>query len=178
MTSLLDGRACIKYDADLEVYQRIIEESRPEVIVETGSFEGGSAEWFSQFAQVISVDRAAPAPLPRVTFVQGHSVEMAPHIQDLVAGRPCMVTLDSDHNAPHVLAELDAYASMATQWLVVEDTFVDQPWFQQKSLYPAGGPGVALDQWLPLHPEWIRALDPEAQGETQNPGGWLRRRHS
>ena len=86
-----------------------------------------------------------------------------------------MVTLDSDHNAPHVLAELDAYAPLATQWLVVEDTFVDRPHHRDQYLYPAGGPGVALDQWLPLHPEWVRALDNEAKGETQNPDGWLHR---
>jgi cephalosporin hydroxylase len=168
--SLLDGRACIKFDEDLMVYRRIIKESQPEVIVETGSWQGGSAAWFSQFAPVISVDRYAPPPLPKVTFVQGDSIDALPYVEALVAGRSCMVTLDSDHNAAHVLAELNAYAPLATEWLVVEDTFADDP-----DLYPLGGPGKALDYWLPLHPEWARAKDYEAKGETQNPGGWLRR---
>lgn len=170
---LHDGRNCIKYEADLEVYRRIIEESKPEVIVETGSWEGGSAAWFSQYAEVISVDRYAPEPLPRVTFLQGDTVDMSQQVRDLVAGRPCLVTLDSDHNAPHVLAELDAYAPLATTWLVVEDTFVDR---DHVPGYPLGGPGTALAQWLPLHPEWMRAaIGVRAKGKTQNPGGWLHR---
>jgi cephalosporin hydroxylase len=86
-----------------------------------------------------------------------------------------MVTLDSDHTAAHVLAELEAYAPMVSVgcYLVVEDTSVNG-----RPLLPGygAGPGEALDEWLPGHPEFeVDWAIEERHGITTSPGGWLRR---
>lgn len=170
-----EGRHIRKYPTDLYVYEEIIRRTKPEVIVETGSFEGGSASWFSRFAPVISVDVARPiSTIPGVTWVAGDSLRMADHVAALVAARSCLVTLDSDHNARHVLAELEAYAPLATEYLIVEDTAVDA-YGLDAEWYIEGGPGRALKTWLPEHPEW--QSDPECDRFLlgMNPGGWLRR---
>jgi len=145
------------------------------VIVETGSFEGGSAGWFAQFAGVISVDLKSPlVPIPGVVWLQGNSVEVAAEVAELVKGQNVLVTLDSDHNAPYVLAELEAYSPIATDYLVVEDTAVDEYGIESDH-YPEGGPGAAVKTWLASNKEWKPdpACDRFLLG--MNPGGWLRR---
>ena len=170
-----EERRILKYPTDLWVYEEIIRRTKPEVIVETGSFEGGSASWFSRFAPVISVDLAPPkTDVARVIWIRGDSVEMADKVADLVAGRTCLVTLDSDHNCEHVLAELEAYSPLATDYLVVEDTAVDVHGITA-NLYPRGGPGRAVETFLEASPTW--KPDPECDLFMlgMNPGGWLRR---
>jgi len=174
-TLVEDGRRILKFPTDLYVYEEIIRRTRPEVIVETGSFEGGSAGWFARFAPVISVDVKRPVNgAPGVTWVEGDSVARVQDVAELVDGRSCLVTLDSDHNARHVLAELDAYAPLATEYLIVEDTGVDVYGIELED-YPGGGPGAAVTTWLADHKEW--QPDPECDRFLlgMNPGGWLRR---
>ena len=168
----------LKYPTDLWVYEEIIRRTKPEVIVETGSYEGGSAVWFSQFAPVISVDTAPPhSTEPEVIWIRGDSVEMAEKVARLVDGRSCFVTLDSDHHAEHVLAELEAYAPLASEYLVVEDTAIDI-WGVDAEQYPEGGPGRAVE-WLlsatTFSAEWQRDTDCDRFMLGMNPGGWLRR---
>ena len=170
-----DGRRILKYPTDLYVYEEIIRRTKPDIIVETGSLEGGSASWFSRFAYVVSVDvRPPPVKLPWVTWIEGDSVEMAGEVALLIGSQRCLVTLDSDHNAGHVLAELEAYAPLATDYLIVEDTAVDVYGIDAEQ-YPQGGPGAAVTTWLADHKEW--QPDPECDRFLlgMNPGGWLRR---
>ena len=169
------GRRILKYPTDLYIYEEIIRRTKPEVIVETGSFEGGSAAWFSRFAEVVSVDVKRPMnPAPGVTWLEGDSVILAPEVGAIVAGRPCLVTLDSDHNAHHVLAELQAYAPLASEYLVVEDTAVDAYDLDAGS-YRDGGPGRAVEWFLQTTTSWAPDHDCERFMLGMNPGGWLRR---
>lgn len=176
-TTLKDrhGHRILKYPTDLYVYEEIIRRTQPDVIVETGSFEGGSAGWFAQFAGVISVDIRRPAnSIAGVVFLEGDSVRLAGEVAELVKDQNVLVTLDSDHNAPHVLAELKAYAPIATKYLVVEDTAVDEYGIESDQ-YPDGGPGAAVKTWLARNKKW--EPDPECDRFMlgMNPGGWLRR---
>jgi cephalosporin hydroxylase len=176
-TTLRDrhGQRILKYPTDLYVYEEIIRKTQPDVIVETGSFEGGSAGWFAQFAGVISVDIRSPTVrIPGVVWLEGDSVKMAGEVAQLVGDQTALVTLDSDHNAAHVRAELRAYAPMATEYLIVEDTAVDVYGIDD-GVYPKGGPGAAVKTWLAKHKEW--QPDPKCDRFLlgMNPGGWLRR---
>jgi len=165
----------LKYPTDLYVYEEIIRRTKPDVIVETGSFEGGSAGWFAQFAGVISVDIRSPkVPIPSVVWVEGDSVMRAKEVARLVDGQSVLVSLDSSHTAAHVLAELRAYAPIATEYIVVEDTAIDVYGIDARD-YPDGGPGKAAKTWLARNKKW--APDPECDRFMlgMNPGGWLRR---
>ena len=69
---------------------------------------------------------------PRISYLSGSSTD--PAIIAAVRGEAVdvdsvLVTLDSDHAAEHVLAELDAYAPLVTLRgsLIVEDTNVQWP---------------------------------------------------
>ena len=147
-----EGRQILKYPTDLWVYEEIIRKTKPEVIVETGSYQGGSAAWFARFAPVISVDIAPPKIGAKgVVWIRGDSVEMVDRVEDLIAGRSCLVTLDSDHRAEHVLAEIEAYSPLASEYLVVEDTAIDVHGIDADK-YPRGGPGKAVETFLEASP--------------------------
>jgi len=176
-TTLKDrhGNRILKYPTDLYVYEELIRKIQPDVIVETGSFEGGSAGWFAQFAGVISVDlKIPPVSIPGVVWVQGDSVKMAGEVAELVKDQRVLVSLDSDHNAPHVLAELEAYSPIATDYLVVEDTAVDEYGIESDH-YPDGGPGTAVKTWLASNENWKPDYECDRFLLGMNPGGWLRR---
>lgn len=182
------GVPILKNPMDVWVYQEILWDLRPTLIIETGTAYGGSALFFAGMldrrgeGRIISIDIEPHETLPqhpRITYLRGSSVD-----EQIVAAvrasaayeARVMVVLDSDHSAAHVRKELDCYAPMVTpgQFLVVEDTNIDQ---RPVDLGWMGGPGPgkALDAWLPAHPEFQPDLLAERFLMTFYPGGWLRR---
>lgn len=184
-----EGVPLMKCPFDLWVYQELIFDLRPTLIIETGTAFGGSALFFARQLEklgagsVVTIDIQAAAQLPRhprITYVPGSSV--APAIVQLVSQRArqyerVMVVLDSDHSAEHVTAELEAYAPLVTtgQFLVVEDTNIGG--------HPVlvdwqGGPGphAAVEAFLARYPDFQRNVVAERYLLTMHPGGWLQRR--
>jgi cephalosporin hydroxylase len=178
----------LKNPLDLWVYQEVIFDLKPTLIIETGTAYGGSALYFARQldrlgqGSVISIDLDPAETLPqhkRITYVKGSSVD-----QDIVeAVARCaqthprvMVVLDSDHSAAHVFQELDAYAQLVTtgQFLVVEDTNITG---HPVPVSWKGGPGPheAVEEFLAIHPEFARDVLAERYLLTMHPGGWLRR---
>jgi len=176
------GAKLVKCPLDMWEVATILHQSRPAVVVETGTAWGGSALFYAHMfdlvgsGDVITVDsgRMGTAPHPRITYLSGDSVAMAGTVAQMVDGRSAMVILDSDHTKAHVLAELDAYAPIVTsgQYLIVEDTNLGR---QVGVEWKNNGPGDALDEWLPAHPEFQVDGSRERHLVTMNPGGWLRR---
>lgn len=166
---------------DVDRYQTVIEATKPEVIVETGTLLGLSAAWFAQFAPVITVDIGDLVTAitrntlaGRVDFVRGSSIDPAviKDVYALVAGRTALVSLDSNHMGDHVLAEMDAYHQLVPVggYMVVEDGIVRQ-WRGWGS-----GPLEAIEAWLPEHPDWHIDTDVEDMHPvTLFPDGWLQR---
>ena len=183
------GQRVWKLAADLERYRAIVEATRPRVIVETGTRYGGSALWFARElgVDVISVDLdlvVAPVWGLPITFVRGNSLDAITlhQVTALIAGRRTMVSLDSDHHARHVLAEIAAYGPLVSDgcYLVVEDGIFD---FAPERLArrggfripEAGGPYRAVET-LADDPQWTRDLDIEGMAPLSHfPAGWWRR---
>jgi cephalosporin hydroxylase len=176
-----------KNPLDLWVYQEILWEVGPSLIVETGTYRGGSALYIASlcdlmgYGKVLTIDierQADRPPHPRIEYVTGSSV--SPKTIDLVEQRvgeasgPVLVVLDSDHHAPHVQAELDTYHRFVTpgSYLIVEDTNINghpvKPFF-------GPGPMEAVASFLPRHPEFAVDRSRERYLVTHNPGGYLRR---
>jgi cephalosporin hydroxylase len=175
---------------DLDRYRHIIEATRPEVVVETGTRWGGTAAWLADTfgVQVITVDIAdAPAirDWPGVTAVIGSSIapEIVARVTELVEGRRCMVSLDSDHHFGHVLAEIRAYAPLVSSgcYLVVEDALGDLVKPEEARRFGAripeeGGALPAIEAELFDRPGWVRDLDVEGMSPvSHSPFGWWRR---
>jgi cephalosporin hydroxylase len=180
------GHRVQKFPADLIVYQEILAETRPDLLVETGTCNGGSALFIATVMDAIGhgtvltidVESQPNRPEhPRIEYVTASST--APEIVSRVVAqaRPLervMVALDSDHSRDHVARELECYAAVVTPgcYLIVEDTNING----HPVLEDFGpGPMEAVDAFLPAHPEFERDATREKLLMTFNPGGYLRR---
>jgi cephalosporin hydroxylase len=173
-----------KLASDLQRYADIIAATKPEVIVETGTRAGGSARWFAeQGVEVITIDVEAFEldTAPGVNYVRGDSTdpEIVEFVTRLVAGRRCMVSLDSDHSAGHVAREIDLYGPLVTPgcYMVVEDgIFGHAPQVLVDMHFPAGLDGSPLDaiaEKLHDNPDWSRDVAIErAHPTTHHVAGW------
>lgn len=175
-----------KCPLDLWVYQEIIFDQRPDVIVETGTAFGGSALFLSTMCdlvgngRVITVDvehRDGRPEHERLSYLLGSST--APeNVQQIEGAVPengsVLVILDSDHSERHVLEELRTYSRFVAEggYLIVEDTNVNG-----HPVRPDFGPGPmeAVDAFLQENGDF--AVDPgkEKFYMTFNPRGFLKR---
>jgi cephalosporin hydroxylase len=144
------GTEILKCPFDLWMYQEILFERQPDLIIETGTAHGGSALFLAgicdllKHGQVVSVDIQPATKLPehsRITWLRGDSVspEVLRAVTDLRSRvDTAMVILDSNHEFNHVFREMGAYAPLVSvgQYLVVEDTNVNG-----HPVYESFGPG-------------------------------------
>jgi len=172
---------------DLWVYQEILYEQRPDLIVETGTAHGGSALYLACVCDqlgrgaIVTVDvypiEGRPGH-PRISYVTGSSTapEVVAEIERLAEGRErVLVILDSDHARDHVLEELRIYSHLVSAggYLVVEDTNV-----YGHPVFPEHGPGPmeALELFLAETDEFEIDAAREKFFLTFNPRGFLRKR--
>lgn len=182
------GVPVAKCPFDLWQYQEIIYETRPTVIIETGTWCGGSTLFLRSILDmvlghgrglIITVDLSPLKKVEGAGIIQlvGNSVSsrVVNVVKDLISvDSRVMVILDSDHHRDHVLKELDTYGVMVTEgcYLIVEDTNVaGHPVRLDYGL----GPWEALEEWLPHHPEFVHDSYRERLLLTFNPGGYYRR---
>jgi cephalosporin hydroxylase len=177
-----------KTPLDLWIYQEILFELKPDVIVETGTFDGGSALYLANICDLIGGGKVITVDLetrpyrpkhPRITYVEGHSSTSAEAVGKVTAGigdaPKAMVILDSDHGEKHVLDELKIYSKFVTpgQYLIVEDTNINgHPVLQEFG----PGPMEALDAFLRENKDFEIDLSREKFYLTFNPRGYLKRR--
>lgn len=173
-----DAAGAVKVWEDLDRYERIIKATRPEVIVECGTWRGGSTAWFADHGvDVITIDVipfTAPAADRPITVVTGSSTDprVAGHVAGLVDGRRTMVCLDSDHRSEHVIKEIVWYGPLVTCgcYLVVEDGIT--------RFVPTDPPGPldAIEAMLAWDARWERDEEIEKlHPVTMSPAGWWRR---
>jgi cephalosporin hydroxylase len=175
-----------KCPLDLWVYQEILHEIRPDVVIETGTRWGGSALFLACMmdllghGQVVTIDIDVPGDRPRhprISYLLGSST--SPSIVDAVTSRvtstsTVMTVLDSDHSTDHVLRELRAYGPLVTKgsYLVVEDTNING-----HPVLPGWGPGPreAVDRFLTETQDFTIDTSREKFLLTFNPSGFLKR---
>jgi cephalosporin hydroxylase len=185
------GVSTLQNPFDVWITQEILWEVKPDVVIETGTYHGGSAllwatvlEQISADAKVLSIDvedhtaEASKHPLfgRRVQFLLGSSIDpkLLADVAERVKGKRVLVILDSLHTRDHVLAELQAFAPLVSvgSYLIVQDAFVN------------GHP--AMPDYGPGPYEAIQAFDPVSHGFevdhgrerlmfTYNVGGFLKR---
>lgn len=170
---------------DSWVYQEIIYETKPDVLIETGTFQGGSALFFASIfgllkrGRVLTIDIEKYPPMPqneRITYLLGSSTADAIFQQvknSIRPGERVMVSLDSDHHKDHVLKELKLYSGLVTpgNYLVVEDTANGHP------NLPSFGPGPlqAVEEFLKNNSNFTQDKSREKWGISGFRGGWLKR---
>lgn len=168
---------CQQFVTDLWRYAELICELRPPWVLECGTADGGPALFMADvceaicYGEVISID-ADPRPVnvpfhPRLMLLKGDAASpaMAGKVESATGPGRGLVLLDDDHSSGHVLAELELWGPRA-DYLICQDTIM------QHLVQYDDGPWLALEKWLPGHPEFQADPDPDP---TNHPGGWLRR---
>lgn len=179
------GAQALKNPLDLWVYQEIMFETRPELVVETGTYRGGSALFLASICdlvglgEVVSIDiepvRSDYPSHPRISYLGGRSSTdpgVAAEVFTRAAGRRVLVVLDSDHSQAHVEDELRTYAPLVPVggYVIVEDSNIGQI---RKDLLP--GPLEAIQTFLARTDEFEVDREREKFLITFNPSGYLRR---
>lgn len=157
------GRQLVQLPDDALRLAEAVWRLQPDVILETGVYEGGTSLLFATLCRMAGKGRVigveiAPRPGVRETLathgielIEGDSAapETAARVRSRIhAGESVFLFLDSDHSRRHVAAELELYAPLVTEgsYAVVADTILE------------GGdaPGPAVDDFLARHPEFVR----------------------
>jgi cephalosporin hydroxylase len=179
------GAQALKNPLDLWVYQEIMAETRPELVVETGTYRGGSAFFLASICdllgagEVVSLDiepvRDDYPEHARITYFGGRSStdpEVVAEVRARAEGKRTLVILDSDHSRAHVEAELAEYAPLVPVggYVIVEDSNIGQI---REDLLP--GPLEAIEAFLGRTDAFEIDRSREKFLITFNPSGYLRR---
>ena len=174
-----------KNPMDLWLYQEMIHDFRPDVIVEAGTKYGGSAYYFARLfdlvgsGEVITIDTEPQPNLPehpRITYLTGSSTDpaIAESVDDLVGDGKPLIVLDSSHRRDHVLDELRLWSPRVPVGghIVVEDTHADG---HPVTTRFGRGPWDAVEQFLAADDAFVVDESMQKFFLTFNPRGYLKR---
>lgn len=176
-----------KNPVDLWIYQEVLHELRPDLIVETGTAFGGSALYLASMCDLLGHGRVVTVDIieqeerprhPRIEYLTGSSTapETVEEVERRIEpGATILVVLDSNHKRDHVLEELRLYAPFVSpgSYVIVEDTILNG-----HPVTPEYGPGPmeAVDAFLAETDEFEADRRREKLYLTFNRKGYLRRK--
>ena len=181
------GHKIWKNPLDLWIYQEIIHNKKPELIIETGSYSGASAHFLASMmnlsgiqANVISVD-IIKVHFPKaegLQFITGSSIDINifNEIKEKSKNKKTMVILDSDHNKNHVLQELNLYSEIVStnQYLIIEDTNLNgHPVISKGFNGQTPGPWEAVEEFMKNRSDFTIDTKMEKLLLTMHPNGFL-----
>jgi cephalosporin hydroxylase len=185
------GVQTIQHPFDAWVTQEIIYDVKPDLIVEAGTYRGGSAALWAMLLEQVSPDGrvvtidvedqvTAAKDLAivqrKVDFLLGSSTdpEIVAEVTRRAEGRRVLVVLDSLHTKAHVLDELEAYAPLVDVggYMIVQDGAVNG-----HPIMPDYGPGPweAVQEFVAANDDFEIDLSRERFLMTGNPNGYLKR---
>ncbi len=184
------GVPVVQIPQDLQALQEIIWQVKPDLIIETGIAWGGSLIFSASMlailencgeisgGKVVGIDieirphnkQAIEAhPLAKkIALIEGSSIDqtIVEQVKKIaLQHQRVMVCLDSNHTHDHVLAELEAYAPMATpgSYCMVGDTIIEDAPSYMTSERPWGkGNSPKSAVW-----EYLRRLESEGRLSLQ-----------
>lgn len=171
----------VQNPSDAWIVMEIMYEVKPDLIVEAGTFHGGSAnlwaiilEHINPDGKVITIDiedqrelRAKELPIAkeRVEFLLGSSTDpkVVAEVHRQAKGKKVLVLLDSLHSKEHVAAELEAYAPIVNvgSYVIIQDTLM--------------GPKPAIDEFLAATDSFVADRQRERYPDTNSVRGYLKR---
>ena len=182
------GHRTMKCPLDLWIYQEILYELKPDIVIETGVNEGGGAAFLVSImdsigkGKLITVDIELLENRPvheRITYIKGSSTDekVVQQISDMIKeNQVVLVILDSDHNMPHVLREMEIYSEFVSKgcYMIVEDSNINghpvvSNW--------GDGPFEAIQEFLTHNDSFEIAKEHEKYYMTFNPNGYLKKVH-
>jgi cephalosporin hydroxylase len=164
-----EGIPAIKSPLDMWVYQQLIWELRPSLVIEFGTNRGGSAVYFARILAalgdercVLTIDIEQAQVDPKVLGMENVQFHHSSTVDASVPQRihelrssfpgPVFAILDSDHSSEHVVREIEVITPLLRTGdrLVVEDTNING-----NPVLPGWGPGPleAVQEFLARSPQ-------------------------
>ena len=183
------GVRTLKNPLDAWIYQELLHEVRPDVVIEIGSYAGGSTLYLAHLMDLLDHGRVVSVDIDRTHFAVRHprivevtgdsrSSEVVASVRELCDGKRVLAIHDGDHRRDAVRADLETYCGLVSpgSYFVVEDGIMDlfRPGDGLGSYEP--GPLAAAREFLADHPEFEADPRRERYLITYNPGGFLKRR--
>jgi cephalosporin hydroxylase len=178
------GHRILKCPLDLMNYQEILFKIKPDVIIECGTNEGGSALFLANICDLlnkgkiitIDIEKRENRPIhQKITYLLGDSTspEILKKVKELIHPNDViLVILDSEHTEPHVYKEMELYNQFVSKgsYLIVEDTNIGG-----NPIYPnlAPGPMGAVQKFLENNENFSIDTTKHKFHLTFNPNGYL-----
>jgi cephalosporin hydroxylase len=180
------GIKTLKSPTDFWVYQEIVHETKPDVIVEIGNYCGGSTLALAHLCdclgsgRVIGVDlshesvAASVRSHPRITLIQGDARGSFDQVAGLIGSDEAVLVIeDSSHTYENTLAILDTYSPLVKPggYFIVEDGICHHG----LDVGPSPGPFEAVETFVGQNGDFAVDRGRESFLITWNPKGYLRR---
>lgn len=181
------GVKTLKSPTDFWVYQEIIYEYRPDVILEIGNYGGGSALALAHILDIMGHGRIIGLDIshesipesvkqhPRITFIEGDACESVNYVSSLIRkGEKVLIIEDSAHTYENTLNVLRTYSSMVGSggYFIVEDSICHHG----LDAGPRPGPYEAIETFMEGNSDYEIDRARESFLITWNPKGYLRRK--
>jgi len=179
------GVPCIKCPNDYVMYQMIINEIKPDMIIEIGANMGGSAYYMADILDSIGHGEIHSIDIKDIVYDEAKSHSRIKFFfdgweqynLDLIKGDRILVIEDSSHEYKNTLGAINRFSPVVTKgsYLIVEDGIVND---LGRSKEFDGGPLKAIKEFLPSHPEfepdekWLNFFGYES---TFNTRGYLKK---
>lgn len=180
------GVQTFKNPLDLWVYQEILFELRPDVIVEVGNYYGGSALALAHLCDLLGKGRVIALDLiqsriddrvrqhPRIQLIEGDACETIHQVESLIKpNEQTLVIEDSSHTYENTLRVLRTYSRLIKPggYLIVEDGICHHGLNQG----PNPGPYEAIESFVAENAQFQIDRNREDFLITWNPKGYLKR---
>lgn len=181
------GIKAIRCPFDYVIYQMIIGEVKPDLIIEIGSHEGGGAIYLSDLLKAYNIDgeihtidihdnaKKNLINYPNIKFfgngAENYDIALAKKFKTI------LVIEDAAHTYECSKEAINKFASLVTvgSYLIVEDGIVNELGIEKEY---GGGPLKAIREFLPSHPEFMvdrKWCDMFGKNATFNVNGYLKR---
>ena len=180
------GVPTLKNPMDAWIYQEIVYEMKPDVIVEIGNRHGGSALLFAHLCDILGKGRVIGVDLDhhtvpdrvkahaRITFIDGDACQSAERVFSLIApDERVLLVEDSAHTYDNTLNVLRRYSDLVKtgDYFIVEDSVCHHG----LDTGPKPGPYEAIETFVRENADFQIDRSRERFVITWNPKGFLKR---
>jgi cephalosporin hydroxylase len=182
------GLRALKNPLDAWIYQEIVYEVRPQIVIEIGSAEGGSTLYLAGLLELLGNGRVISIDEDRTKFRARHdriieitgsssSPDVVEKVCRLCEDKRVLVIQDAAHDKESVLKDLRNYSKLVSphSYFIVEDGVVDLFKPQDGIGSFEDGPLAAIEQFLAENHEFVVDATRERYILTYNPRGFLKR---
>jgi len=186
-TTTYFGVKASKNPLDYWVYQEIIHEFKPDVIVEVGTNYGGSTLALAHICDLLNKGRIIGLDIsqgkipdkvrnhPRITLIEGDACESFEQVKAMISEEERVLVIeDSSHTYENTLKVLNTYSSLTKpgDYFIVEDSICHHG----VNVGPKPGPYEAIEAFIAGNPDFEIDRGRESFLITWNPQGFLRRK--